>query len=388
MEDAISVYNTSRSFDRYKVIYLDPQELLNGSNCDIIPPLPKGVQREIQKDVESRGITSPIICTASRVIVDGYLRRKIAINLNIQKVPVIIVELSEEEQIRERVSLNLMRRHLTDDQRAILAAREMEALTHLRQRERSKRANDVKYGRSSETNVIPKERLRKSLSNLCNVSERKIMYAAKIQAENPSRLEEVFNGNKSLIKTYQKFVREYAPKAPPLPDDLYSVILADPPWMFSSSTPGGARAIENFYPTMTLKEIIDLPVENMSYKNCVLFLWVPSSLIPDALKVVEEWGFVYKNIQVWDKSVQGIPNWLKSTAEFLIIAGKGNVGLPSKLPPQIYREKRGKHSKKPEKFYTFIEQMFPDAKRLELFARNHRTNWTSWGNQLPEYYIE
>jgi N6-adenosine-specific RNA methylase IME4 len=51
----------------------------------------------------------------------------------------------------------------------------------------------------------------------------------------------------------------------------------------------------------------------------------------------------------------------------------------------VYREKRSGHSKKPDYFYKVIEQMCPDMKYLELFAKKqHNKKWVAWGNQLQE----
>ena len=44
--------------------------------------------------------------------------------------------------------------------------------------------------------------------------------------------------------------------------------------------------------------------------------------------------------------------------------------------------KTKEHSQKPEKFYEIIEEMYPKGRYLELFARNKRSGWTSWGNEL------
>ena len=42
------------------------------------------------------------------------------------------------------------------------------------------------------------------------------------------------------------------------------------------------------------------------------------------------------------------------------------------------------HSEKPAEAYELIEEMFPNHTYLELFARNHRAGWRSWGNQLED----
>jgi N6-adenosine-specific RNA methylase IME4 len=30
-----------------------------------------------------------------------------------------------------------------------------------------------------------------------------------------------------------------------------------------------------------------------------------------------------------------------------------------------------------------LEDMFPDATKIELFARNARDGWSCWGNEVP-----
>lgn len=48
----------------------------------------------------------------------------------------------------------------------------------------------------------------------------------------------------------------------------------------------------------------------------------------------------------------------------------------------VLHEKSTKHSKKPECAYGMIEAMFPEAVKLEMFARNHRSGWYCFGNEV------
>lgn len=48
----------------------------------------------------------------------------------------------------------------------------------------------------------------------------------------------------------------------------------------------------------------------------------------------------------------------------------------------VIRERSTKHSKKPEKAYELIEALYPNASRMELFARQKRLGWDSWGDEL------
>jgi N6-adenosine-specific RNA methylase IME4 len=44
--------------------------------------------------------------------------------------------------------------------------------------------------------------------------------------------------------------------------------------------------------------------------------------------------------------------------------------------------KRGAHSAKPPEFYELIEAR-SNGPYLEMFARNGRDGWASWGNEAP-----
>jgi N6-adenosine-specific RNA methylase IME4 len=59
----------------------------------------------------------------------------------------------------------------------------------------------------------------------------------------------------------------------------YSTILADPPWQFriaQEMAPEHKRLLR--YPTMELKEIMDLPVSRLAAAKSHLYLWVPNAL--------------------------------------------------------------------------------------------------------------
>ena len=72
----------------------------------------------------------------------------------------------------------------------------------------------------------------------------------------------------------------------------FATVLADPPWQFKNRT--GKMAPEHKrlsrYPTMTLQEIKDLPVEAIVEDTAHLYLWVPNALLAEGLQVMEHWG--------------------------------------------------------------------------------------------------
>jgi len=83
----------------------------------------------------------------------------------------------------------------------------------------------------------------------------------------------------------------------------FGTVLADPPWRFQNRT--GKVAPEhrrlNRYGTMTLDEIMALPVADVLADRAHLYLWVPNALLLEGLKVLEAWGFEYKSNIVWHK---------------------------------------------------------------------------------------
>jgi len=166
-----------------------------------------------------------------------------------------------------------------------------------------------------------------------------------------------------------------------IPNGKYLIIYADPPWKYNNS--GFIESAEDQYPTMELEDICNLEVGKLCTDQTVLFLWATNPLLPEALQVINSWGFVYKTNMAWIKDRGRGKGWyLKSKHELLIIATRENSSHPLIRPDSCFEANRGRvHSRKPEIVYEFIEKMYPGIK-IELFARNNRLGWDSWGNQL------
>lgn len=191
---------------------------------------------------------------------------------------------------------------------------------------------------------------------------------------------EIAEGRVPTAKEVEFVVKDMLWHEPdPIPDGSYRVIYADPPWRFDNS--GFDQSAEQQYPVMLTSDICNIYVPCAD--NAVLFLWATNSMIKDALEVIEAWQFNYKTNFVWVKSkgpTMGF--YTQSRHELLLIGTRGENMLPEVRPVSIIRGKVTEHSKKPE-MYDTIESMY-DGPYLELFARNEREGWESWGNELPE----
>lgn len=170
---------------------------------------------------------------------------------------------------------------------------------------------------------------------------------------------------------------------PPTLEGKYHIIYADPPWRYDYSL-SDSRMIENQYPTMEIDDICALPIGDIADKNCVLFLWATSPKLPEAMQVVESWGFNYRTCMVWVKDRIGMGYYARQRHELLLIAtvGEPSVPAPVNRPDSVISAPRTKHSKKPEEVYNIIETMYPGSTKIELFARNNREEWAKWGDQL------
>src|ERR1044072_6912659 len=77
----------------------------------------------------------------------------------------------------------------------------------------------------------------------------------------------------------------------------YKVIYADPPWQWAARSPKGeGRSAKNHYQVMTLQDIKDLPVASIAAPSSVLLMWVIDPMIPQALEVMDSWGFEFKTV--------------------------------------------------------------------------------------------
>jgi len=174
----------------------------------------------------------------------------------------------------------------------------------------------------------------------------------------------------------------------PFPNKKYNIIYADPPWRYDFSK-DNADKIEVHYPTMTLEEICNLKVP--SEDNSVLYLWATAPKLLEALQVMKVWGFTYKTQAIWDKEWIGMGYWFRGRHELLLVGTKGKFRPPEYRVSSVYKERRTKHSKKPIYFRELINKCFPNATKIELFARPPKDRlfedesykgWDLWGNEV------
>lgn len=174
----------------------------------------------------------------------------------------------------------------------------------------------------------------------------------------------------------------------------YNIIYSDPPWAYRNTRKvklGGStagRGVVNHYDVMSLKEIKELPVQDISHENCFLFLWATFPNLPEALEVINAWGFTYKTVGFnwWKMNTKsntpfvGTGSYSRSNGEICLLATKGKPKVLSHSVSQVIIAKREQHSKKPDIIRDKIVELCGDIPRVELFARTCYDGWDTIGN--------
>lgn len=207
----------------------------------------------------------------------------------------------------------------------------------------------------------------------------------------------------------------------------FNLIVADPPFSFSdklkqSSTKRGA---ESNYKTMTDKQILDMPVKDITAKDALIALWVPSSKLQLGMDCLKTWGFAQKQTYIWVKTKNnplinltkrikkefkpnkilnikdvcnyindfdinevlgfGMGHYFRNVHEVVLLGAKGKIAskIKNKSQRTVFFWPVTKHSRKPEALQDMLEIMFPGkgVKKLEIFARREKKNWVCIGNE-------
>lgn len=157
----------------------------------------------------------------------------------------------------------------------------------------------------------------------------------------------------------------------------YQIIYADPPWSYNDKMTGHSFSLDHEYQTQDLDWIKSLPVGGVADKHCALFMWAVSPLLPEAIEVMEAWGFKFKTVAfVWSKThpsgtpVSNLGKWTMGNVEMCLLGTKGQPKRARKDIKQLVVDTRTVHSKKPDEVRKRIVDLMGDLPRIELFARN------------------
>lgn len=340
------------------------------------------------------------------------------------------------------IDLNINRRHLTESQRAMAAAR----IATMRQGERTDlsgepSANLPKVDQSSAAEMlnVSERSLRsakavqrdaivpiqsavdrgdlpvssaEALASLPKQEQEAIVLtlprnaAGELTADARKQLAPIIKEVRAVKQREKKEKRtqrevELGARIRIMPDKKFGLVLEDFEWdhkPYSRET-GMDRHPANHYPTSvdahTPEEIVARTADRFACAapDVVSLFWTTIPHLAIALRVIELRGLTYKSHVVWNKerngNARGPGYWVTGEHELLLISTRGNVVAPDTAHfRSSFSAPVGEHSAKPDFQYEFAEFHFPNLPKLELNARRARPGWDAWGFEAPVPSLE
>lgn len=173
----------------------------------------------------------------------------------------------------------------------------------------------------------------------------------------------------------------------------YGLILADPPWRFRTwGDHGQTKSPSKHYSLMTMEQLYALPVGDLAARDCALVVWGVAPMVPHAIDLIKAWGFTFKTSGVWAKQSKTGRIWAfgtgyvwRSASEPYFYATRGEPKSAVKDIRNLIVSPLREHSRKPERMRKDLDRMFPDVRKVELFARQPAPGWDAWGNQTEKF---
>ncbi|XP_033915042.1 N(6)-adenine-specific methyltransferase METTL4 isoform X1 [Acipenser ruthenus] len=179
----------------------------------------------------------------------------------------------------------------------------------------------------------------------------------------------------------------------------YDVIVLDPPWENKSVKRS------NRYNSLPSCQIKQIPIPSLAAPDCLVVTWVTNR--QKHLQFVKEELYPYWSIEVlaewqWVKITKSgefvfpLESPHKKPYEILVLGRYKKIKDKSPSTPEVKTNTfpdckliisvpSTLHSQKPSLADVLKEFVDPEAKCLELFARNLQPGWTSWGNEVLKF---
>lgn len=378
---------------------------------DLIAPLSDDERAGLEASILSEGCRDSLVVW-NETLIDGYHRHEICTRHSLGY-STVSREFPDRDRAREWVIRNqFSRRNLTPFVRAELALK-LEPLIRVRAKARQSaaggdRGNKHTGGKpavpQNSAGALSPIETRVELAKTAGISHDTIEKAkaiakaaddatkAKLRSGELS-INAVFTTLKRCEKECKRVARRRAnqrtvQQSPTIEAAVaaakFATIVIDPPWDWSDEGDvdqlGRAKPQ---YATMTIEQLLALPVGDRADEDCHIYLWITNRSLPKGFELLAKWGFRYVTCLTWCKPSYGMGNYFRGQTEHILFGVKGSQPLLRKDVGTCFQAPRGPlgHSSKPESFYTLVESCSPGP-YLEIFARSQRDNWTSWGGEL------
>ncbi len=378
--------------------------------AEIFPMIPEADRKLLADDIVTFGQRDAIILLEGMVL-DGRNRQWAC---EFAQIEPVYEEYTGDDPLNFVLSKNLHRRHLSESQRALVAASIVDwerginqttaGSTNLSTRRAAEKLSisemSVKSAKRIHEHGAPEliEAIRtgkvsihagEALSELQHAEQARVVREEKkaiVAKAKQIRAEQQKVKHAVRMTLAAEIANRGRETAPGKIQRLYPIIYADPPWKFEthSEITGGEKSAENHYPTMEFDAICRLfkEIGDPATPDAMLYLWVTTPMKGRAInELLPAWGFEYVTEQIWNKVNIGTGYHVRDQHESLLFAKRGKGFSPElgDAPPSLYTQKKGRHSEKPAWFSEQLERVYPDLPKLEMFCRNPRPGWDAWG---------
>ncbi|WP_210248039.1 MT-A70 family methyltransferase [Bradyrhizobium cosmicum] len=331
------------------------------------------------------------------------------------------------------LSKNLSRRHLTDDQRRMIAAE----LVTMGKGRPGKMPQSAGFSRERaaaalSTDAAGVERARTVIKRAApevveavKSGDMSVAAAAEIAAQPVERQAEIaraltrdasgkltdeakkalaplvreIRADKIAAKRGRRVEREqtFGRKVQALPGDFYGVAIEDFEWHHAawSEETGSEKSPSMHYETALDAQTPEAIVARCADRfaclapDCILFKWVTIPHLAIGIKVLELQGFNYVTSLVWNKERAGASRgpgyWVTGEHEIVLVGVRGKVVAPATAHFRSnFSAPVGEHSEKPDNLHDMIEFHWPNVPKVEFNARRRRDGWAAWGFDAPD----
>ena len=367
---------------------------------DLIPSLTPEEHNGLEKSIKNEGCRDPLVVW-NNTLLDGHNRYEIC---NKHSIEYKTVELSFSTMTEAQIWIidnAINKRNLNAYQKTTLQSKKqgiLESIAKEKQREAGGDRKSEIYKEQTKESVVQKSaqaikkkiapKTRDIIAKAAGVSHDTVHKVTVINKKaTPEIKEKLITGDVSINEAYKNIQREenkikreeISKQIIVVPSKKYRCIVVDPPWQMAKIERDVRPNQHGFdYPTMDEEELKNLPVPELSFDDCHLYLWATHKKIPLALSLAEHWGFRYQCLLTWVKNVGFTPfSWMYST-EHILFCRKGKLDL-LKLGVRLdFNAKVREHSRKPDEFYEIVKRVSP-APLLDMFSREKRTSFEQYG---------
>lgn len=374
----------------------------------------RGSIEELANSIKELGLLNPITITSDFALVAGYHRYLACKSLGWKEIPTVTIHVDGLRAELAEIDENLIRNELSVIDRGENLVRRKKIYEALYPQTKRGTAGAMSRWGTDATAESAVASFNKDTATKTGLSERVVRQDIQIANDiapavkdiirdtdladrktdllsisrlSPDRqmqvAQKILSGVNTVSEARRQVLVETAPPPPQMPSNKYRVIYADPPWSYGNTQPDYFTEQRDHYMTMPLPDICNMPIKALAEDNAVLFMWVTSPILEESFQVVSAWGFKYKSSFVWDKILHNMGHYNSVRHEMLLVCTRGSCQPDiRKLFDSVYSEERTQHSKKPEHFRSVIDTIYPNGRRIELFARNVTARgWDVYGNQ-------